>query len=172
MCETSRLLIFLKTSKKNSLAFTSQWDRLFCATNLTKCQPFSFGSKKQTCQSKPLAFLFVHVMCHLARADDTIFWHVANFMPSTPNTQNWRPGQSPRGSGLSVQPQRNDGTVWKKNTMIFKKSPQKKCVHHSWLKDNSMSLCCRIRDWQVFNCSSMNAGRTEVSDLANTATQN
>ena len=91
MCETSRLLIFLKTSKKNSLAFTSQWDRLFCATNLTKCQPFSFGSKKQTCQSKPLAFLFVHVMCHLARADDTIFWHVANFMPSTPNTQNWAP---------------------------------------------------------------------------------
>ena len=84
------------------------------------------------------------------------------------------PGQSPRGLGLSVQPQRNDGTVWKKKHKDFQEvNPKKKlCVHISWLKDNSMSLCCRIRDWQVFNCSSMNAGRTEVSALADTATQN
>lgn len=161
--------LFFENFKKNSLAFTSQWDRLFCATNLTKCQPFSFGSKKQTCQSKPLA-LFCRLMCHLARADDDNL-ACGTYMPSTPFSK-LGPGQSPRGSGLSIQPQRNDGTVWKKPTMIFKKSTQKNCVHHSWLKDNSMSLCCRIRDWQVFNCSSMNAGRTEVSDLANTATQN
>lgn len=81
MCETSRLLIFFENFKKNSLAFTSQWDRLFSATNLTKCQPFSFGSKKQTCQSKPLAFFFV-ALCAIWHGRMMITWHVAHTCPA------------------------------------------------------------------------------------------